>query len=46
MGCEFMKESMTKVIDFKEYKNKKKIIETEVNRSELLKLIKEIVMTK
>ncbi len=44
MGCEFMKENMEKVIDFEEYKNKKKKIE--VDRVELLKLIKQIVMTK
>lgn len=44
MGCEFMKESMEKVIDLEEYKNKKKKIE--VDRVELLKLIKQIVMTK
>lgn len=39
-----MKESMEKVIDLEEYKNKKKKIE--VDRVELLKLIKQIVMTK
>ena len=44
MECEFMKENMEKVIDFEEYKNKKKKIE--VDRVELLKLIKQIVMTK
>lgn len=44
MGCEFMKESRAKIIDLDEYKNKKKKIE--VDRGELLKLIREIVMTK
>ena len=39
-----MKENMEKVIDFEEYKNKKKKIE--VDRVELLNLIKQIVMTK
>lgn len=44
MGCDFMKENMNNIIDFKEYKNKKKKIQ--VDRDELLKLIKEIVNTK
>ena len=39
-----MKESKKNVIDFEEHKSKKK--EIEVDRVELLKLIKEIVMTK
>ena len=44
MGCEFMKENMGKVIDFVEYKNKKSNVE--INRVELLKRIKQIVITK
>lgn len=39
-----MKKTMAKVVDFQEYKDKKKQIE--VDRSELLQLIKQIVTTK
>lgn len=44
MGCEIMKKDMGKVIDFVEYKNRKKNVE--INRLELLELIKQIVITK
>ena len=39
-----MKKTMAKVVNFQEYKDKKKHLE--VNRKELLELIKQIVTTK
>ena len=39
-----MKKNISKVVNFQEYKNKKR--QLEVDREELLKLIKEIVTTK
>ena len=44
MGCEFMKKTMNNIIYLEEYKNKKKKIE--INRVELLELIKQVVTTK
>lgn len=47
-----MKETIEKVVNFQEYKDKKKHLEVdnkarlEVDRKELLKLIKQIVTTK
>ncbi|WP_255612795.1 hypothetical protein [Clostridioides sp. ZZV14-6105] len=44
MGSEFMEKPNTKVVNFQEYKDRKK--QREVNRDELLKLIKKIVTSK
>ena len=44
MGCEFMKKNMNNIIYLAEYKNKKR--KMEINRVELLELIKQVMMTK
>lgn len=44
MGSEFMKKTIEKVVNLQEYKEKKKYLE--VDRKELLELIKQIVTTK
>ena len=44
MGSEIMKKTMGKVVNLQEYKEKRKHLE--VDRKELLELIKQIVTTK
>jgi hypothetical protein len=44
LGSDTMNKTMSKVISFQEYKNNKKSVE--VNRDELLKLIKKIATVK
>lgn len=44
LGSDFMKKPTSKVVNLKEYKSKKN--EQEVDREQLLQLIKKIVVTK
>lgn len=44
VGSDYMKKTISKVVNFEEYKDKKRQIE--VNRDELLKLIKSIATIK
>ena len=46
IGSDWMKESITKIIKLEEYKNRKTKTKLELDRKELLQLIKRVIETK